>query len=145
MRMSACGVLCSDCPAYRGAAKGGEYQEQVAEAWTRIYQRPEAPEKIACGGCLSSDAEVFYTSVGCTCRLCCLSRTSQRGLEKGFGSCAECPEADCEKLEQAQAVWDGVPDLLDRISDSDFETYARPYCDHRRRIAAARAVFQQKP
>ena len=130
MLMSACGVLCSDCPAYHGAEKGPQHQARVVEAWTRIYQRPESPASIACGGCLSSDADVFYTSVGCTCRLCC------RG--KGFGSCAECPQESCDLLEHAQAVWDGVPAIGKTLTPEDYRTYAQPYCAHRQRLAEAR-------
>ncbi len=130
MLMSACGVICSDCPAYRGAEKGSAYQARVVEAWTRIYGRPEPPEKIACGGCLSSDAQVFYTSVGCKCRLCC--------LKKGYTNCAECVEENCELLEEAQSVWDGVPAIGATLAPADFSTYARPYCGHRERLARLR-------
>ncbi len=35
--MSACGVLCSDCPAYFADAKGVAHQERTASAWQRIY------------------------------------------------------------------------------------------------------------
>jgi len=132
--MSACGVLCSDCPAYHGAEKGSDHQARVVEAWTRIYNRPEPPEKIACEGCLSSNVEVFYTSVGCKCRLCCLA--------KGYASCAECPQEGCSLLEEAQSVWDGVPSIGARLSPEDYDLYARPYCAHRERLAAARVVFR---
>ncbi len=132
MLMSACGVLCSSCPAYHGAEKGPAHQAKVVEAWTRIYSRPEPPEKIACGGCLSSDAEVFYTSVSCTCRRCCMA--------KGFQSCAECPEENCSLLERAQSVWDGVPAIGAALSAEEFDLYARPYCGQRERLASARKI-----
>jgi len=129
--ISACGVLCSDCPAYQGQARGLEHQMRTVEAWIRIYNRPEAPEDIRCGGCLSPDDEVFYTSRTCQCRLCCRA--------KGLESCAGCPEEDCARLKEAQAVWDEVPALINTLSPADFDTYARPYCDHRQRLAEARA------
>jgi hypothetical protein len=134
--ISACGVICSDCPAYLGAEKGIEHQQRTVEAWQRIYGRKEAVEKISCGGCLSSDEDVFYTSVGCRARRCCRS--------KGFSTCAECPLESCEDLEEAQSVWDDVPKQIDILSSEDFATYAQPYCDHRPRLAALRVQFHLK-
>jgi hypothetical protein len=129
--MSACGVMCSGCPAYLGEAKGLEHQRRVATAWRRIYGLHETALNISCGGCLGPDDKLFHTSRKCTARLCC--------RQKGFKSCAECSLESCSDLEKAQAVWDGVPDLAESLSRADFTTYAKPYCGHRRRLAAARA------
>jgi hypothetical protein len=35
--ISACGVLCSACPAYMAASKGIAHQKRTAKAWQRIY------------------------------------------------------------------------------------------------------------
>ncbi len=129
--MSSCGVMCSGCPAYIAASKGMEYQKQVAEAWKRIYNLDEPPEHISCGGCLGSDEALFYTSRSCAARRCSRS--------KGLNSCAQCLVEDCPELEKAQAVWDEVPLLNSKLSPVDFETYARPYCNHRRRLEDARS------
>ncbi len=134
--ISACGVLCSECPAYQGAAKGINHQLQTVEAWHNIYGLNEMPEHISCGGCLGSDEDLFYTSRTCQARLCCRS--------KGFSSCAECPKGSCAALENAQSVWDDVPELIHILSPADFEAYARPYCGHRERLSDARAAFRQK-
>ncbi len=128
--MSACGVLCSGCGAFQGKEKGLAHQKRTVEAWTRIYDRPEDPKDISCGGCLSSDEEVFHTSRTCTARLCCRS--------KGFTSCAECSEGSCPKLKRAQSVWDGVPEIGRTLTPQDYAEYAQPYCGHRERLAAAR-------
>ena len=128
--MSACGVMCSGCGAYFGASKGPEYQKQVAEAWHRIYGLNEAAANISCNGCLGPDEDVFHTCKRCTARRCCRS--------KGYKSCAECPITVCEYLERAQSVWDGVPQIGSSLSAADFDRYARPYCGHRERLAAAR-------
>jgi hypothetical protein len=135
--MSACGVLCTECPAYLGAAKGAEHQQRTVEAWRRIYGLAETAEHITCAGCQGPEAEVFYTSQGCRARRCCRS--------KGFSSCAECPQDDCADLDRAQAVWDEVPSLVIRLSPADFATCAQPYCQHRERLAAARAAWRQRP
>ena len=129
--MSACGVMCSECPAYHGAAKGVAHQRQTVEAWLRIYGLSETPEHISCGGCLSSDADVFHTSVRCKARRCC--------RDKAFSSCAECPKQACDILEEAQCLWDSVPAIGSALSPADFKKYARPYCDHRARLATVRA------
>lgn len=130
--MSACGVLCSDCPAYLGCVKGAEHQKQTAEAWRRIYHLSESPDRITCGGCLGSDDDLFHTSRKCAARRCC--------RDKGLDSCAECPVEACAALERAQAGWDDVPALADKLSPAEFARYARPYCGHRRRLAALRAA-----
>jgi hypothetical protein len=129
--VSVCGVMCSGCPAYQGASKGKEHQCRTAEAWHKIYDLNEPPERISCGGCLGSDGELFHTQVQCRARQCCLG--------KGLRSCAECSVEDCPDLEKAQSVWDGVPDLRSELSASDFETYAQPYCGHRVRLRELRA------
>ena len=130
--MAACGVMCSGCPAYHGAAKDPAHQCSTVAAWRRIYDLTETPEHITCGGCLGPDDEVFHTSVRCKARRCCRS--------KGFSSCAECTVERCGDLEKAQAVWDEVPELASSLSASDFEIYARPYCGHRERLAGLRAT-----
>jgi hypothetical protein len=134
--MSACGVLCSDCPAYLGATKSIAHQKRTVEAWHRIYGRTESIEQISCGGCLGTDEEVFYGSRTCKARLCCRS--------KGFASCAECLVESCEELEKAQSVWDEVPAQINKLSAADFAAYAQPYCGHRERLAAARAEYRRQ-
>ncbi len=130
--MSVCGVLCSDCPAYLGRAKGREHQERTAAAWQRIYGFTTSTESISCGGCLGPDEDLFHTSRNCKARLCCRA--------KGLGSCAECSVESCPDLEKAQSLWDGVPDLAGILSREEFVAYAQPYCGHRRRLAAARTL-----
>ena len=132
--MSACGVICSECPAYLGSEKGITHQKRTAKAWERIYGLKEKIEDISCCGCLGPDEEVFYTSRNCKARLCCRS--------KKFGSCAECPVESCVDLEKAQSAWDEVPNLSGKLSSTDFDTYARAYCGHRERLAGARLSFR---
>lgn len=128
--MSACGVWCSECPAYHAGAKGRAYQQRTSDAWRRIYDLHEPPETITCGGCLGRDEDLFHASRPCRARHCC--------LWNGFTSCAECPQSSCVDLDRAQSIWDSVPALEAQLSRAEFVRYARPYCGHRRRIAAAR-------
>lgn len=93
--VSACGVLCSDCPAYLGKTKGLAHQQRTVQAWERIYGLKETAEQISCGGCLGPDEQLFHTSVKCKARRCCRS--------KGFQSCNPCGmgcrrwQKDCRK------------------------------------------------
>ncbi len=134
--MSACGVICSDCAAYSAASNGLAYQKEAAEGWSRIYGFQVEPEKMSCGGCLSSDDRVFHTNVRCAARRCCLN--------KSLSSCAECPEKSCELLQKAQSNWETVPEIGAKLSPSDFEKYAQPYCGYRERLEAARRDFASR-
>ena len=131
--MSACGVLCSECPAYLGAQKGVKHQKATVEAWRRIYGLNETAKNISCGGCAGPDNTLFHTSHACKARLCCRS--------KGFVTCAECPVEQCPDLEKAQSVWDEVPNLAKTLCHEDFVIYAQPYCNHRERLTEARKMF----
>lgn len=131
--MSACGVWCSDCPAYLGEVKGVAHQQRTVAAWNRIYGLNESAERITCGGCLAPGDQVFHTCRACEARLCCHS--------KGFRTCAECPVERCPDLEHAQSLWDGLPDLATTLSREDFVTYVEPYCNHRDRLAEARRAL----
>jgi hypothetical protein len=134
--MSACGVLCSKCPAYHAKTKGIAHQKRTVEAWHRIYRLNEKPEHISCYGCLGLDEEVFHTCRRCKARCCCRS--------KGFASCAECPKELCTYLEKAQSVWDKVPNLINKLTPKDFNIYALPYCGHRERLTAVRASLRDQ-
>ena len=134
--MSACGVWCSDCPAYLGDVKGVAHQQRTAAAWKRIYGLNESAGSIACGGCLATDDQVFHTCRACKARLCCHS--------KGFSTCAECPVERCPDLEHAQSLWDGLPDLATTLSREDFITYVEPYCNHRHRLAEFRLELSRR-
>jgi len=134
--MSACGVLCSGCAAYKARERGAAYQKEASEAWARIYAFQTPPEKMTCDGCLSADGAVFYTSVRCQARRCCRS--------KDLPSCAECAEETCALLAKAQSNWDSVPAILDKLSASDRERYAEPYYGHRERLEKARREYEAR-
>jgi len=62
--MSACGVLCSSCPAFNASLKGVAHQNRTAAAWRRIYRLKEPAENISCGGCQAPEDQLFHTSRG---------------------------------------------------------------------------------
>ena len=127
--MSACGVLCSGCPAFRDKDNGID-QVETAAAWRRISGLKQKAEDISCGGCLGPDDQLFHTCGKCEARQCC--------REKGLRSCAECFVKSCALLEKAQAQWDGIPKLVQVVSRTDFAKYVKAYCNHRERLERAR-------
>jgi len=128
--MSACGVLCSSCPAFHGREKGLEHQKRTAAAWKRIYRLTMKAEDITCGGCQGLENELLGSCGKCKAQQCC--------REKGFRSCADCRVKSCARLTKAQAAWDGVPKLVRILTHADFVRYAQPYCGHRERIEQQR-------
>lgn len=133
--MSACGVLCSDCPAFRDKEDRIDQEETVA-AWRRVYGLKQKAEDISCGGCLGPDDQVFHTCRKCEARRCF--------REKGLRSCAECFVKSCVLLEKAQAQWDSVPQLVEVVSRADFAKYVKPYCNHRERLERARRAVAKR-
>jgi hypothetical protein len=133
--MSACGVMCSECPAFHGKEQGLAHQKRTAAAWKRIYGMKVTAADIDCGGCSGEDDRLFRSSVQCKARQCCRAG--------GFASCAECSVDSCARLEEAQAVWDEVPRLIKILSKKDFAIYAQPYCGHRERLGQVRREFER--
>ncbi len=135
--MSACGVLCSGCPAFHGKDKGVEQQKIAAEAWKRIFKLRVEPQSLTCGGCQGPKGDLYPSCKRCKAQQCC--------RKKGLRSCAECSVEPCALLEHAQALWDGVPKLERTLSRDDFITYVKPYCGHRERLQRARAGGLRRP
>jgi hypothetical protein len=133
--MSACGVLCSGCPAFHYREDGVD-QLETAAAWRRIYRLKAKAEDISCGGCQGPEDQLFGSCRKCKARRCC--------REKGLRSCAECKVGSCAALEKAQAQWDGVPRLVQAVSRADFAEYVKPYCDHRKRLERARRALAKR-
>jgi len=116
-----CGIYCGSCGLYRAYRDGGEYLQQVSEAWEM------ASEKIRCEGCHA----LTVNCAGNKCRIVkCLN-------SKGFEYCFECPEYEehvCEKYEGLSKRWavDNV-DLranLERIKAGAVEDWLKE-CEER--------------
>lgn len=133
--MSACGVLCSSCPAFHDRDDGIDQQE-TAIAWRKAHGLKREAEDTSCRGCLGPDDQLFHTCGKCEARRCCRA--------KGLGSCAECTVASCALLEEAQARWDGVLKLVQVVSRADFRKYVKPYCNPRERLERARRAVAKR-
>lgn len=130
IRMSACGVVCSECGAFLAAKKADPaIQERVAAVWNRVYGLDVKPETVTCGGCLNVDAVAFATCNDCWVRECVLS--------KGIAHCGLCDQYPCAELERVQAQYDDLEKKAETMSEEDFATYVLPYCHSRERLAAA--------
>jgi len=130
VRMSACGVVCSECGAYvAGATLDRAHQERVATAWRTIYKLDVAPESVVCGGCLNMEATPFATCKDCWVRQCVMA--------KGIAHCGLCEQYPCAELERVQAQFDGLERLAETLSEEEFAEFVLPYCQVRERLAAA--------
>ncbi|HVP15431.1 MAG TPA: DUF3795 domain-containing protein [Terriglobales bacterium] len=127
IHMSACGVICSECPAYRAReANDPAERARVAQAWHELFDLSFTADQIPCGGCLGPHEDVFCTSRECAARRCCLAR--------GLASCAECPDRPCPHLERAQSNWDGLESRAESLPVAVFREFFLPYCHARDRV-----------
>jgi hypothetical protein len=130
LRMSACGVVCSECGAYvAGQSSDPAAQQRVANAWQAIYKLDVTPESLSCSGCLSLDGTVFATCKDCWVRNCVLS--------KGIAHCGLCDQYPCAELERVQAQYDGLEKMAETLPEDQFAEFVLPFCQVRERLASA--------
>ena len=130
VQLSACGVICSQCPAFvAGQSADPAARARVAAAWHDLYGLNFGPEAIACGGCFGPDEAVFPTSRQCAARRCCRDR--------GMVNCAVCGDRPCARLERAQTNWDGLEERATTLPEPVFREFVLPYCHARQRVPPA--------
>lgn len=90
--IAACGLICSECPAYQATQAGDRAAiEQVAAQWRVEYNIPNITvQDVNCDGCMTGERHCSHCSE-CEIRQC----VSERGLQ----NCAYCPDFACERLE----------------------------------------------
>jgi hypothetical protein len=107
-----CGLVCTDCPAYK-ATKAGDPQalEGVAAQWREEYNAPTITAQwVACDGCVDADGRKCGHCGECAIRAC--------AVEHAVANCAHCADYACEKL---QGFFAQVPDakvVLDEVNAS---------------------------
>ncbi len=90
-KISYCGINCFKCPAYIAKqTNDDELRQKTAKKWGAVGFMIKT-ELINCDGC-HSDGELLSHSSECTVRNC--------ASQKGYETCAECPEYPCGKLEE---------------------------------------------
>lgn len=116
-----CGIICTDCPAYKATQKKDNlYKIKLAEAW-RTYKYPLQSEDIDCDGCIKTGKKLIGFCNDCEIRQC--------GMEKSIKNCAYCSDFPCEKLEnywrmnhahQAKTTIKEMREYLEKVRWSNF-------------------------
>jgi len=87
-----CGLDCVRCEAYIATRNDDDaLRAKVAEEWARLNNAPIKPEHINCTGCHSAGVKTYYCDQLCEIRKCAAG--------KGVGTCADCADYPCSKLD----------------------------------------------
>lgn len=92
--ISACGLLCSRCDAFRATlANDPAKLELVAADWRVRYQNGDiTAANVRCNGCMvEGGPKCGHCESGCGVRKC--------ALDKKHSTCAECASFPCEQLD----------------------------------------------
>jgi len=86
-----CGLVCSECEAYKlTQANDMIGLEQLAAKWRIEYNAPDMTVKdVTCDGCLATERLGGYCGM-CEIRAC--------GIAREVANCAHCTDYACEKL-----------------------------------------------
>jgi hypothetical protein len=105
-----CGLICTDCEAYRVTQTNDQAgAEALVAKWRVEYNSPNMPlAAVICDGCLASDGRLGGYCSQCPIRAC--------GIEHGVANCAYCTDfTTCEKITdflakvpQARVTLDGI-------------------------------------
>lgn len=88
-----CGLLCSDCSAYKATqAKDQAALEAVAAEWRQEYNAPDITvASVMCDGCPGTEGLKCGHWSECDIRACAMAA--------GVETCAACESYPCERLE----------------------------------------------
>jgi hypothetical protein len=104
--IGACGIICSDCPAYRATQENDDAKRaQVAKEWSSEEFKID-PSEVNCDGCMIEGGRTMGFMAECTVRTC--------AMEKGYATCAECADFGCDKLDMP---WKMVPDAKKTLEE----------------------------
>ncbi|HBV99424.1 MAG: hypothetical protein JL50_13175 [Peptococcaceae bacterium BICA1-7] len=101
--MAYCGLVCSDCNAYKATVNNDEaLRKETAGEWSKMFGADIEVNQINCLGCKS---EVRFGYCGmCQIRAC--------STERKYDSCAQCDSFVCDKLEE---ILKHVPEARERL------------------------------
>ncbi len=103
-----CGLDCERCEAFIATRNNDDaHRARVAEEWARLYHAPIKPEHINCTGCLSAGVKTYYCDQLCEIRKCAQGRS--------LGTCAECADLPCAKLEPIHKAAPQARQNLDKL------------------------------
>jgi len=110
LKIAPCGIDCNECEAYIATqANNSEQLTAVAEKWSAEFDGDISPENCICDGCTSGGRLSTAHANQCGLRVC--------AAEKGFPTCAHCPDYRCELLQQFVAFAPELGKKLDIIRD----------------------------
>ena len=100
-----CGLVCSDCPAWRATRDGDdEALAGVAALWSKQFGIDFAPDDCRCTGCIGEERPQISFIAECRIRKCAMGR--------GLDSCARCDDYPCKLL---QKWFENVPESRERL------------------------------
>ncbi len=103
--ISACGINCDECEAYRATINNDEKaREEVAKKWSDIYGANCTPLDCICEGCMEDGLLSTAHAHKCGIRACV--------AEKELRNCGGCDEFPCEQLEE---FFNYVPDARETL------------------------------
>ena len=106
--MSACGIICSGCPAFIATLNDDEeLRIKTAEEWSKMYGATISPDDIYCVGCLEETGRHIGHCYECEIRKCT--------KDKGILNCAYCDEYGCEKITKFHEMVPEAKNELDSI------------------------------
>lgn len=101
-----CGLDCEKCDAYIATKNNDDaLREKTAKLWSELNHATILPEHINCTGCCADGIKTFYCENLCAIRKC--------ALQKGVGSCGDCPEM--EKCPTLGVITANNPDALKNL------------------------------
>jgi len=87
-----CGLACTECPAFIATQKDDqEALKQVADHWSKQFDKSFAAEDCICDGCIASTDRHSSYCHECKIRAC--------GINKSVRNCAHCSDYACQELE----------------------------------------------
>jgi hypothetical protein len=103
--MAYCGLLCSECPAYKATvADDKQLREETAKLWGSMYNTTIDPNDVRCLGC-KSDVLFSHCNV-CDIRAC--------AKEAGHENCGKCADFACGKLDGILSYDAGAKERLSK-------------------------------
>jgi len=91
--IAACGLTCSECPAYIATQKNDDaLRAATAKKWSEMFKADIKAEDINCDGCSTDSPRLFNYCATCEIRKC--------AREKKAATCAACLEYSCKKLDE---------------------------------------------
>ncbi len=111
--IAACGLDCSECPAYLATlANDQAAMEQVAAQWREQFHSPTiSVADVICDGCMAGERHGGYCGE-CGIRKC----VNERGLQ----NCAYCADYACEPLQNFFKMAPQVQGTLETIRQNQY-------------------------